>query len=70
MRIDRVKFAAEFARADIRMYELAERSGVTRATITAVKSGKSCSKDTAEKLAAALGVPLSELLEANAVRAS
>lgn len=55
MRIDRVAFAAALARVDLTCKQLAERSGVSRVTITSVKSGKSCSKETAEKLAAVLG---------------
>lgn len=55
MRIDRVAFAAALARADLTCKQLAERSGVSRVTITSVKSGKSCSMETAEKLAAVLG---------------
>lgn len=55
MRIDRVKFAAALARADLNVKRLAEKSGVSRATVTAVKNGKSCSQDTADKLAAILG---------------
>ncbi len=55
MRIDRVAFAAALARADINGKQLAELSGVSRVTITAVKSGKSCSKNTADRLAAVLG---------------
>lgn len=55
MRIDRVAFAAALARADLNMKRLAEESGVSRVTITAVKSGKSCSKNTADRLAAVLG---------------
>ena len=55
MRIDRVTLAAALARADLNVKRLAEKSGVSRVTITAVKNGKSCSKDTAEKLAAVLG---------------
>ena len=35
--------------------QLAERAGVSRCTVTAVRTGKSCSADTAEKLAAILG---------------
>lgn len=65
MRIDRVKFAAELARADIRSCELAKRAGLTPATVTAVKSGKSCSPLTVEKLAQGLGVPKSALIEVN-----
>ncbi len=55
MRIDRVKFAAALARADLNVKQLAERSGVSRVTISSVKTGKSCSKDTADKLARILG---------------
>lgn len=55
MRIDRVKLIAEMARRDINCNRLVELSGVSRMTITAVRSGKSCSKETAEKLAAVLG---------------
>lgn len=63
MRIDRVKFAAELARSGLRVYELAERAGVSRGTITAVRNGKSCAHGTAIKLAACLGVDVEELRE-------
>lgn len=63
MRIDRVKFAAELARSDLRIGELAQLAGVNRATVGAVKAGKTCSEETAMKLATALGVPLSDLLQ-------
>lgn len=55
MRIDRVKLIAEMARRDINCSRLVELSGVSRVTVTSVRSGKSCSKETAEKLAAVLG---------------
>lgn len=55
MRIDRVKFAAALARADLNGNQLAEKAGVSRGTVTAVRTGKSCSKETADKLAAVLG---------------
>lgn len=55
MRIDRVEFAAALARADLNVNRLAELSGLSRGTISSVKTGKSCSKDTAEKLVAVLG---------------
>ncbi len=55
MRIDRVKLIAEMARQDLTVLALAERSGLSRMTVTSVRSGKSCSKATAEKLAAVLG---------------
>lgn len=55
MRIDRVKLIAEMARRNISCNRLVELSGVSRPTLTAVRSGKSCSMETAEKLAAVLG---------------
>ena len=55
MRIDRVKFAAALARLDLNGNQLAEKAGVSRGTVTAVRTGKSCSRETADKLAAVLG---------------
>lgn len=55
MRIDRVKFAAALAREDLNVKQLAEKSGVSRVTISSVKTGKSCTQATADKLAAVLG---------------
>lgn len=55
VRIDRVALIAEMARRDISCNRLVELSGVSRVTITAVRNGKSCSQETAEKLAAVLG---------------
>lgn len=55
MRIDRVAFVTALAKKDINCKQLAELSGVSRVTITSVKTGKSCSKETAEKLVAVLG---------------
>lgn len=63
MRIDRAKFAAAIAISDIRLGELAERAGVSRATVTAIKCGKSCTVDTAKKLAAGLGVAVADLVQ-------
>lgn len=63
MRVDRAKFAAELAKADLNVKILAERSGVSRATITAIRSGKSCSNETAGKLAAGLGVSIEEIMQ-------
>lgn len=55
VRIDRVAMIAEMARQDINCNRLVELSGVSRVTVTAVRNGKSCSKETADKLAAVLG---------------
>ncbi|WP_322176676.1 helix-turn-helix domain-containing protein [Acutalibacter caecimuris] len=66
MRVDRVKLIAEMARQDLTVLALVERSGLSRVTITGVRSGKSCSKASAEKLAKGLGIPVSEILEKGA----
>lgn len=63
MRIDRIKFTAELMRQDMTQTTLSEKSGVSRSTINGIKSGRSCSEDTAEKLAAALNVSIKKLLE-------
>lgn len=55
MRINRERFAAALARLDLNGKQLAERSGVSSGTVTAVRTGKSCSKETAKKLVAILG---------------
>lgn len=63
MRINRISLVAEMARKDMNIKKLTELSQVSRATITAVKSGKSCTQETAAKLAKGLGVPLESILE-------
>ena len=66
MRINRISLVAEMARKDMNIKKLTELSQVSRATITAVKSGKSCTQETAAKLAKGLGVPLETILEKEA----
>ena len=55
MRIDRIKIVTEMAKRDLTATRLAELAGISRITVSYVKNGKSCSKETAEKLAAILG---------------
>lgn len=55
MRINRERFAAALVRMDLNNNQLAEKAGLSRGTVTAVKTGKSCSAETAAKLAAVLG---------------
>ena len=63
MRIDRVKLIAEMARQDVRIQELSEKAAVSRATITALRGGKSCNENSIRRVAAALGVTVESLLE-------
>ena len=55
MRINRERFVAAMARLDLTGNDLAKMACVSRGTVTAVKTGKSCSPQTAEKLSAILG---------------
>lgn len=63
VRIDRIKLIAEMARRDMSCNQLVKLSGLSRVTVTGIRSGKSCSRTTADKLAAGLGVSITEILE-------
>ena len=63
MRIDRVKLIAEMARQCIKTQELADRACVSRATITSLRSGKSCTENSIRRVVAALGVSVDDLKE-------
>ncbi len=63
MRIDRVKLVTELAKRDMTQKRLAELSGVSRATVTSIRGGKSCSDEVGQKIAKALGVDVTEIIE-------
>lgn len=63
MRIDRKKLVVAMLDKNQTTLQLAEKSGVSRVTISGVRCGKSCSKSTAEKIAKALNVPVENLIE-------
>ena len=50
------------ARQDIKTQELADKASISRATVTALRSGKSCNGNSVRRVAQALGVPLENLL--------
>lgn len=60
MRINRERFAVALIRAEMSVNQLAELANVSRATVSSVKCGKSCSEKTGEKLAQVLGAEISE----------
>lgn len=62
MRLDRIQLVVVMAEKDVTIKALAEKAGVSRNTITAIKQGKSCSPTTASRIADALGVPVTELM--------
>ncbi|MBQ8188543.1 MAG: helix-turn-helix transcriptional regulator [Lachnospiraceae bacterium] len=63
MRLNRKKLVCAMLDADLNTKQLAEKAGIARATACSIKNGKSCNYDTAVKLAAALGIPVEELIE-------
>lgn len=63
MRIDRIKLVTELARRDMTQKQLAEAAGVSRATVNYIKAGKSCSDEVGQKIAKALGIKVTEILE-------
>lgn len=63
MRINRVKLVAELTRRDMTQKRLAELSGVSRATINYIRAGKSCTDKVGQKIAKALGVDVTEIIE-------
>lgn len=63
MRIDNKKLLLLLAIKNMSITEILEKSGLSRGTVSAVKAGKSCTYITIEKLAKALDVPVTELIE-------
>ena len=63
MRINRVKLVAELTRQDMTQKRLAELAGVSRATVNSIKCGKSCTDEIGNRIAAALGGDVTEILE-------
>ena len=63
MRIDRIKLIAEMARQDLTVKALAEKSSVSRITISSIRRGKSCSKLVGNAIASALNVDIADILE-------
>lgn len=62
MRIDRIKFVAAMTKMDVTTIKLAEKTGLSRGTISNIRQGRSCSDETAQKIADGLGVKLESLL--------
>lgn len=63
MKIDSVKLAAELTKQRMTQKQLAEKAGVSRVTVSAIKCGKTCTDLIGNAIAKALGVPVEELLE-------
>lgn len=66
MKVDKVRLITLMAELDFSVGELAHRTGITKGTISSIRSGKSCSGRTAKALADALKIPLESLLREEA----
>jgi len=63
MKIKIQKVSLTMAEMGINYSTLSELSGVSRATISYIKNGKSCRPDVVNKIAAALNVDVTEIIE-------
>lgn len=63
MRVNRKKLLLTMLDLDMKVGQLVEKSGLSRCTVSAVRSGKTCSLETVQKLAQALGVEPKEITE-------
>ena len=63
MRIDRKKLAFLMFEKEMTTTDLHNKCGVSRQTLCYIRNGKSCSDATGRKIAAALGVPVTDILE-------
>lgn len=63
IRIDRIKLVIELEKQGMTQKQLAELSGVSRATINYIKGGKRCTDEVGQRIARALGVTTEELIE-------
>ncbi|MDF2951749.1 MAG: family transcriptional regulator [Anaerocolumna sp.] len=63
LKLNVTKLLIAIGEQQMSIQELAEKSGVSRNTISAIKAGKTCRPDVAGKIARALQKPLAELIE-------
>lgn len=63
MRIGKIKLVIALTQKEMTQKQLAELSGLSRSTINGIKAGRSCTTETAGRIAKALGVDVVEILE-------
>ena len=63
MRIDRIKLLVAMAKKDTNQRELSKASGVSATTINSIMGGKRCADKTGYKIAAALGIDVTKIME-------
>lgn len=63
MRIDKKTVMLKMATLQINQLQLAEKAGISRQTLSAVMNGRSCRPELLGKIAKALGVDVTEIIE-------
>lgn len=63
MRLNAVKIVSLLKMRDMRQKTLVEESGLCQSTVSMICNGKSCSRESARKIAEALGVTVDDLIE-------
>lgn len=63
MKVNKTNLSIEMANAGINFLELAEKSGVSRTTLSYINNGKSCTPVIASKIARALKMDVRGLIE-------
>lgn len=63
MKVNKIRLSIEMANAGINFLELAEKSGVSRTTLSYINNGKSCTPVIASRIARALNTDVSGLVE-------
>ncbi len=62
MRINRIKLYTAIKARDMKQGTVADKAGVSRATLSGILAGRSCLMETGIKIADALGMKLEELM--------
>lgn len=63
MKLNITKLLIAIGEQQMSIGELAEKSNVSRNTVSAIKAGKTCRPDVAGRIAQALNKPLADLIE-------
>ena len=63
MKINQEKLSIAMAENELNFSQLSNRSGVSRPTLSYINNGKRCRPDIAAKIAKALRVPVTAILE-------
>ncbi|MEA4804794.1 helix-turn-helix transcriptional regulator [Acetobacterium wieringae] len=66
MRIDKMNLEIAMSEKSLNFTKLAEKSKVSRATLSYINNGKSCRPEIVKRIATALGVDVSDLIEKEA----